>query len=86
MLLKQTADAAFTHEKLVKLPVMIKLSQKTAKITRQNIALALGINSFFLITTLFGVTGLMAAVLSDAGGTLLVTLNALRLMKQMRIE
>lgn len=82
----ETADAALTHEKLVKLPVMIKLSQKTAKITRQNIALALGINSFFLITTLFGVTGLMAAVLSDAGGTLLVTLNALRLMKQMKIE
>jgi Zn2+/Cd2+-exporting ATPase len=82
----ETADAALTHEKLVKLPVMIKLSQKTAKIIRQNIALALGINSFFLITTLFGVTGLMAAVLSDAGGTLLVTLNALRLMKQMKIE
>lgn len=78
----ETADAALTHERLVQLANMISLSKDTAKITRQNIALALGINTLFLITTLFGVTGLMAAVLSDAGGTVLVTLNALRLMQK----
>ena len=78
----ETADAALTHERLVELPHMIKLSQETARVTRQNIMLALGINTFFLLTTLFGMTGLMAAVLSDAGGTVLVTLNALRLMKK----
>ncbi|MGI9280746.1 MAG: heavy metal translocating P-type ATPase [Endozoicomonas sp.] len=80
----ETADAALTHERLVELPHMIQLSQNTAKITRQNIALALGINTLFLLTTLLGVTGLMAAVLSDAGGTVLVTLNALRLMRKQR--
>lgn len=78
----ETADAALTHERLVELANMISLSKETAKITRQNIALALGINTFFLMTTLFGMTGLMAAVLSDAGGTVLVTLNALRLMQR----
>nr|MDT0250677.1 heavy metal translocating P-type ATPase [Endozoicomonas sp.] len=77
----ETADAALTHERLPELARMIRLSQRTARITRQNIMLALGINTFFLLTTLFGVTGLMAAVLSDAGGTVLVTLNALRLMR-----
>ncbi len=78
----ETADAALTHERLIELANMIGLSKDTAKITRQNIALALGINTFFLMTTLFGMTGLMAAVLSDAGGTVLVTLNALRLMQK----
>ncbi len=78
----ETADAALTHERLIELPRMIQLSKRTASITRQNIALALGVNTLFLLTTLFGITGLMAAVLSDAGGTVLVTLNALRLMRQ----
>ncbi|MGF1683963.1 heavy metal translocating P-type ATPase [Photobacterium minamisatsumaniensis] len=79
----ETADAAITHEQLTKLPMMIQLSKNTASITRQNIVIALGINTFFLATTLFGITGLMGAVLSDAGGTILVTLNSLRLMKSM---
>ena len=77
----ETADAALTHERLPELATMIQLSRDTATVTRQNIALALGINTFFLLTTLFGFTGLMAAVLSDTGGALLVTMNALRLMK-----
>ena len=76
----ETADAALTHERLPELARMIHLSRATARIVRQNIILALGINTFFLLTTLFGFTGLMAAVLSDVGGTLLVTLNALRLL------
>ncbi len=80
----ETADAALTHERLPELATMIQLSRNTARITRQNIALALGINTFFLFTTVFGVTGLMAAVLSDAGGTLLVTMNALRLMRKVK--
>ena len=78
----ETADAALTHERLPELATMIQLSRDTAKITRQNIALALGINTLFLLTTLFGTTGLMAAVLSDSGGALLVTMNALRLMRR----
>ncbi|MTI13944.1 heavy metal translocating P-type ATPase [Sansalvadorimonas verongulae] len=76
----ETADAALTHERLPELATMIQLSRDTATIIRQNIALALGINTLFLFTTLFGLTGLMAAVLSDSGGALLVTINALRLM------
>ena len=78
----ETADAALTHERLPELAGMISLSQKTARIVRQNILLALGINTLFLLTTLFGITGLMGAVLSDVGGTILVTLNAMRLLKR----
>jgi Zn2+/Cd2+-exporting ATPase len=35
----------------------------------------------FLITTGFGITRLWIAVLADAGATVLVTLNALRLLR-----
>ncbi|KEQ13778.1 hypothetical protein GZ77_15945 [Endozoicomonas montiporae] len=78
----ETADAALTHERLPELAGMIWLSQRTAMIVRQNIALALGINTLFLLTTLFGITGLMGAVISDVGGTILVTMNAMRLLQR----
>ena len=35
-----------------------------------------------LITTLLGMTGLWMAILADTGATVLVTANALRLLKQ----
>jgi Cd2+/Zn2+-exporting ATPase len=34
----------------------------------------------FLVTTVVGITGLWPAVLADTGATVLVTLNALRLL------
>ena len=47
----------------------------------QNVIFALGLKGVFLITTVFGITGLWIAVLADAGATVLVTLNALRLLR-----
>jgi Cd2+/Zn2+-exporting ATPase len=53
---------------------------------RQNIALALGLKALFLVTTIIGATGLWVAILADTGGTVLVTLNALRLLGYFRRE
>lgn len=47
---------------------------------RQNVAIALGLKGVFLITTILGITGLWIAILADTGATVLVTLNALRLL------
>ena len=47
---------------------------------RQNVAIALGLKVVFLVTTLLGITGLWIAILADTGATVLVTLNALRLL------
>ncbi|PSU51412.1 zinc/cadmium/mercury/lead-transporting ATPase [Photobacterium frigidiphilum] len=77
----ETADAALTHNRLSELPVMIELSKATLNNIRQNIGLALGLKAIFLVTTLFGLTGLWVAVLADSGATALVTLNALRLLR-----
>ena len=47
----------------------------------QNITIALGLKAVFLITTIAGLTGLWPAILADTGATVLVTMNALRLLK-----
>ncbi|ANW25183.1 zinc/cadmium/mercury/lead-transporting ATPase [Vibrio coralliilyticus] len=77
----ETADAAITHNRLVELAGMIELSRATLSNIRQNIFLALGLKSVFLVTSLLGITGLWVAVLADSGATAIVTLNALRLLK-----
>ncbi|MFL7048545.1 zinc/cadmium/mercury/lead-transporting ATPase [Vibrio cyclitrophicus] len=77
----ETADSALTHNRLTELPAMIELSQATMNNIRQNVALALGLKGVFLVTSLLGITGLWVAVLADSGATVLVTLNALRLLR-----
>ena len=57
------------------------MSRATLANIRQNIGLALGLKSVFLFTTLFGVTTLWMAILADTGATVLVTANALRLLR-----
>jgi len=78
----ETADAALTHNRLGGLAQMITLARATQANIRQNIALALGLKAIFLVTTLLGMTGLWLAVLADTGATVLVTANALRLLRR----
>ncbi len=78
----ETADVALTHNRLTGLAQMIALARATRANIRQNIALALGLKGIFLVTTLLGVTGLWLAVLADTGATVLVTANALRLLRR----
>ncbi|ELQ6038065.1 Zn(II)/Cd(II)/Pb(II) translocating P-type ATPase ZntA [Cronobacter sakazakii] len=78
----EAADAALTHNRLAALPEMIALARATHRNIRQNIAIALGLKAVFLVTTLLGLTGLWLAVLADTGATVLVTANALRLLRK----
>ena len=78
----ETADAALTHNRLSGLAQMIHLARATQANIRQNIAIALGLKAIFLVTTLLGITGLWLAVLADTGATVLVTANALRLLRR----
>ncbi|KIS44701.1 Zn(II)/Cd(II)/Pb(II) translocating P-type ATPase ZntA [Kosakonia radicincitans] len=77
----ETADAALTHNRLNGIGQMIRLARATHNNIRQNIAMALGLKAIFLLTTLLGMTGLWLAVLADTGATVLVTANALRLLR-----
>ncbi|HFK4477765.1 TPA: Zn(II)/Cd(II)/Pb(II) translocating P-type ATPase ZntA [Citrobacter sedlakii] len=78
----ETADAALTHNRLTGLVQMVTLARATHANIRQNIAIALGLKGIFLVTTLLGMTGLWLAVLADTGATVLVTANALRLLRR----
>jgi Cd2+/Zn2+-exporting ATPase len=58
----------------------IRLARATMANIHQNVTIALGLKGVFLITTVLGMTGLWLAILADTGATVLVTLNALRLL------
>ncbi len=77
----ETADAAILHGRVADVARMIDLSRRTMTTIKANIAVALGLKAVFLVTTVIGVTGLWPAILADTGATVLVTANALRLLR-----
>ena len=60
---------------------MVELSRATLRNIWQNVAIALGLKIAFLATTLLGITSLWMAILADTGATVIVTTNALRLLR-----
>ncbi len=76
----ETADAAILHGRVGDVARMIALSRGTMRNITENITIALGLKAVFLVTTILGITGLWPAILADTGATVLVTMNALRLL------
>ena len=76
----ETAGAALMRDRVGDVAATIRLARATMANVRQNVAIALGLKGVFLVTTVTGVTGLWIAILADTGATVLVTLNALRLL------
>jgi Cd2+/Zn2+-exporting ATPase len=78
----ETADVALMADDLGKLPFAVRLSQRSRRIIRQNVALSLGIKAVFLALAIGGVATLWMAVFADVGASLIVTLNGMRLLRQ----
>jgi len=76
----ETADAAILRNRVTDVAGKIRLARATMSNIRQNITIALGLKAVFLVTTVLGITGLWIAVLADTGATVLVTVNAIRLL------
>ncbi len=76
----ETADVVLMGDDLGKLPFAIGLSRASARIIRQNLVIALGVIALLLIASGFGVIPLSIAVVLHEGSTLVVVLNALRLL------
>ncbi|MCB4825414.1 heavy metal translocating P-type ATPase [Roseicella aerolata] len=76
----ETADAALLNSRVVDVAALVGLSRATLANIHQNVAISLGLKAVFLVTTVVGITGLWPAVLADTGATVLVTINALRLL------
>lgn len=77
----ETADVVLLKNRVAGVAELIALSRATLSNIWQNIAIAIGLKSVFLVTTLFGATPLWMAILADTGATVLVTANALRLLR-----
>ncbi|GLS85597.1 heavy metal-transporting ATPase [Cypionkella aquatica] len=77
----ETASAALLRNRVTDAAAMIRLARAAMGNIRQNVAIALGLKAVFLITTVLGLTGLWLAIMADTGATVLVTLNALRLLR-----
>lgn len=77
----ETADVALMGDDLGKLPFAVGLSRASRAIIRQNLAISLGVIGLLIITSVFGLVQLSGAVILHEGSTLVVVLNALRLLR-----
>lgn len=77
----ETADVAILDDDLQKLPELLRLSRATGAVLAQNLGLAVGIKVLFLLLAATGEARLWMAVFADMGTSLIVTANALRLLR-----
>ena len=77
----EAADIALMSDDLEKLPWLIRHSRRTLGIIRQNIVASLAVKAIFVALTFWGHASLWAAIAADMGISLLVTFNALRLLR-----
>ncbi|HXX87438.1 MAG TPA: cation-translocating P-type ATPase [Candidatus Acidoferrum sp.] len=78
----ESADVILVNDKLIQIPYLIGLSDKTVKVAKQNIAASLTVKVILGALGLFGLIPLWFTVASgDDGLTMLVLLNVLRLTR-----
>ena len=77
----ETADVALMADDLSKLPFAVGLSRASRAIIQQNLAISLGIIGILILTSVLGVVQLSGAVILHEGSTIIVVLNALRLLR-----
>jgi Zn2+/Cd2+-exporting ATPase len=77
----ETADIALMSDELNRLPWLIRHSKRTLTVIRQNILFSLTVKGVFVILTLFGYANMWGAIAADAGASLIVIANGLRLIR-----
>ncbi|MBZ0247130.1 MAG: heavy metal translocating P-type ATPase [Cyclobacteriaceae bacterium] len=76
----ETADVALMADKLSALPFAIGLSRRAKNIIKQNLWISLGMVAILVPLTISGIATIGPAVVMHEGSTLVVVLNALRLL------
>lgn len=74
----EAADLVIMDDELSKLADIIRISRKTVRIVRQNVAFALAVKAAVLVLGIFGLANMWEAVFGDVGVTVLAVLNAMR--------
>lgn len=77
----ETADVALMSDKIENLPFVIGLSRASKRIIKQNIWISLGVVCLLVPVTILGLTNIGLAVIFHEGSTIVVVLNALRLLR-----
>ena len=78
----EAADVVLMTDEPSKLVDAIEVAKATKQIVMQNIVIALGIKSVFLILGALGIAGMWEAVFGDVGVTIIAVLNAMRILKK----
>ena len=77
----QAADVALLSDDMVRLALAHRLARRTARVIRQNLGFAIGAMVVLVVGGVFFNLPLPLAVVGHEGGTLLVVLNGLRLLR-----
>ena len=77
----EAADVVLMDDDPAKLALAMKISRKTLKIVRQNIAFALAVKFACLVLVAVGVANMWVAIFADVGVMVLAVLNATRALK-----
>ncbi|MFL0353401.1 heavy metal translocating P-type ATPase [Xanthomarina sp. GH4-25] len=77
----ETADVALMSDKIERLPFVIGLSRQSKRIIKQNIFISLGVVFLLVPITILGLTNIGWAVVFHEGSTIIVVINALRLLR-----
>ena len=77
----EAADVVIMNDDLQRVAETVQLSKRTHAVLWQNITLALGIKSVFLVLAVFGTATMWMAVFADMGASLLVVANGLCLLR-----
>ena len=76
----ETADIALMGDDLSKFPYALALSRASRRMIVQNLVISLGVIALLVPSALFGLAGVGIAVVIHESSTLVVVLNALRLL------
>lgn len=77
----EAADVVLMDDDPAKLALAMRISRKTLKIVRQNIAFALAVKFACLVLVAIGVANMWVAIFADVGVMVLAVLNATRALK-----
>ena len=78
----EAADVVLMTDEPSKLVEAIDVAKATKRVVMQNIVIALGIKSVFLVLGALGMAGMWEAVFGDVGVTIIAVLNAMRILKK----
>ena len=77
----EAADIVLMDDKPSKIPLTLKISEKTKNIVRQNIIFAIAVKILVLILSALGMSNMWQAVFADVGVSVIAIINAMRAQK-----